>query len=162
MGDFQHTQTFASRKERHCPECGETISVGQRYAKETGSWEGDFYTAFMCLPCKVFTDRYVESMQLNASLNWDEVAYSFGDIIKEAAEYAEYKRPPRQPRPEVRAAVMALFGEIDIAERTYQRRERENARRARASAHRHSLNLAASRRMVRGMSACSAHHASAA
>lgn len=156
MGDFQDSRIIKARKARACPECRGEIAVGQAYCRETGRWEGDFYTRIRCMPCHAFVERYVASMRANSSLNWDEVAYTHGDIIHEAARYVEYKIKPRQPLAEVRDAVMALFDGIDAAEREWRARDRENARRAKAVAKRQRENSFASRLIVRGMSACSA------
>lgn len=156
MSDFQSEKVVTARRQRGCPECGTQILPGQRYARETGCWDGDFYSAVMCLPCKAFADRYVESMRLCSSLNADEVSYTFGDIINEAAEFASFDRPEGQTLTGTRAAVMAMFDKIDADERAYQIRERENARRARAAAARQHAEVLASLRMLRGMERCSA------
>lgn len=156
MSDFQTEKVITARRQRGCPECGSQILPGQRYAKETGCWDGDFYSAVMCLPCKAFADRYVLSMRRCSMLNADEVSYTFGDIINEAAEFAEFDRPDGQSLPASRDAVMAMFDQIDADERAYQIRERENARRARAAAERRHAEVVASLRMLRGMERCSA------
>lgn len=156
MSDFQTSKVVTARKARRCPECRQEIAAGQQYAKETGCWDGDFYSASMCMPCKAFTDRYVQSMQLCSSINWDEVSYTFGDIINEAAEFLDYKAEPRQLFAQKRDAMMALFDEWDAGEKAWQARERENARNAAAWAKRHQQNITASRWIVRGMSQCSA------
>lgn len=156
MSDFQTEKVVTARRERACPECRTLILPGQRYAKETGCWDGDFYSAVMCLPCRAFADRYVESMRLCSALNADEVSYTFGDIINEAAEFAEFDRPDGQTLAGTRAAVMAMFDQIDANERAHQIRERENARRARAAAARRHAEVLASLRMLRGMERCSA------
>lgn len=156
MSDFQTEKVVTARRERACPECRTPILSGQRYAKETGRWDGDFYSAVMCLPCKAFADRYVESMRRCSAMNADEVSYTFGDIINEAAEFAEFDRPDGQSLPATRDAVMAMFDKIDADERAHQARERENARKARASAERWQRHRTASLRMLRGMERCSA------
>lgn len=156
MGDFQTTKIVKSRKERVCPECRETIEIGQKYAKEVGCYDGDLYSAIMCVPCKEFADRYVTSMQRSSSRTWDEVTYTFGDIICEAAEFVDYKAPPRQPRPLMRAAILAQFDEFDRQEKEYQKRERENARRAQEHQQRWFLHRSASIRMIREMGKYSA------
>lgn len=156
MSDFQTEKVVTARKQRRCPECSGQIQAGARYAKETGCWDGDFYSAVMCLPCKAFADRYVKSMRRSSMLNADEVSYTFGDIINEAAEFAEFERPEGQSLPAVRDAVMAMFDQIDADERAYQIRERENMRRARAAAARNHAEVLASLRMLRGMERCSA------
>lgn len=148
MSDFQYRRTVVSRKSRHCPECRSEIPSGTRYSRETGRWEGDLYSAFMCLPCRAFTERYVTSMQHCGSLNGDEVSYTFGSILEEAAEYLDHRIAEGTPYPEVRQSLMALFDPFDEAERAYRARERDNARRAR----RRSMNLAVSRLMILGMS----------
>ncbi len=162
MSDFQNTKVTTARKARICPECRTEIALGQKYAKESGCYDGDFYNAVMCLPCKAFVDRYVQSMQLCSALNWDECTYTFGDIINEAAEFVDYKAEPRQPYAQTRDAIMALFDEWDAGERAEQARERENAKRAKAFAARHHQNVIASLRMIRGMSQCSATRQEAA
>ena len=156
MGDFQTEKVITARRQRRCPECGTPILPGQQYAKETGSWDGDFYSAVMCMPCKAFADRYVKSMRRSSMLNADEVSFTFGDIINEAAEFAEYDRPEGQTLTGTRAAVMAMFDQIDADERAYQARERENARKARASAERWEQHQHFSRLIARGMTQCSA------
>jgi hypothetical protein len=162
VSDFQTSRTVRARRARSCPECRQTIQVGERYSREAGRWDGDFYTAVMCRPCQEFADRYVSSMRVCSALNYDEVAYTFGSIIEEAAEFIGYTRPSGQPLPAVRDAVMALFDEFDEAERAYRARERDEARKAKAAAERYRQHITASRWMVRGMSACSAQPVEAA
>ena len=158
MADFQTAKRVRSRKQRQCPECRAGIGIGQTYRRETGSYDGDFYTAIMCEPCGTFADRYVQSMRASGLYNSDEIAFTFGDIINEAAEHVEFHAPAgrRLSMARKREAVHALFDAFDAEHREYCRRERADRIAAQKLNHRIVLSRMASNQMVRGMTACSA------
>lgn len=137
MSDFQTTTMPKARKSHRCPECGETIQPGQRYARTTGLYEGDFISAIQCEPCHAFGERYHDSLNLCSFLNCDEKVYQFGSMLEEAAEHLGlYRAEDRneQTWPQRRDTMMALFDEYDEAERAEQKRERELRRAAKERA----------------------------
>jgi hypothetical protein len=158
MTDFQTAKRVRSRKQRQCPECRAGIGIGQTYRREAGSYDGEFYTAIMCEPCGAFTDRYVQSMRASGLYNSDEIAFTFGDIINEAAEHVELHVPAgrRLSMARKREAVHALFDAFDADHREYRRREQADRIAAHKLSHRIALSRIASTRMVRGMTASSA------
>lgn len=130
MADFWTTTRQRSRLDRKCPECSETIRAGDVYVREAGACDGDFFSGFMCEPCRAFADRYLNTLRLSECVNPDEVTYCFGEMLCEAAEFIGYRwsegHDALTPAAR-REAMLPLLDEIDEAER----KERERVRNLR-------------------------------
>lgn len=49
--EFSSTKYVKARKEHPCCECGETITVGERYEYVFGKWDGYLDTYRTCMTC---------------------------------------------------------------------------------------------------------------
>lgn len=149
MGDFSHVTKPKTLKPRRCPECAAIIPVGERYARMSGAYDGDFYSAIQCLPCHAFGNRLLKSLALFHGCS--EGTFPFGDMLPHAAEHLDFEWGGpcgADQLPSKRDAMLALFDEVDATERRYQAEERA---RRKASARR-QLCAHWSRLMIMGMS----------
>jgi hypothetical protein len=56
--DFGPSETFPSAKKRwKCEECGEVISVGEKYACVSGKSDGDWFVLRTCMDCHSVTEH---------------------------------------------------------------------------------------------------------
>ena len=58
MSNFYNNTHPKARKEHICDICGEKIKVGERYSKQVGTFDGDFYNNCYCLDCEAVLDAY--------------------------------------------------------------------------------------------------------
>lgn len=56
MPEFCHDSTPRAKKEYKCCECGRTISIGEKYGKARGVWNGEFQTFKTCEHCLIARD----------------------------------------------------------------------------------------------------------
>jgi hypothetical protein len=49
--EFFHSETRKARKVHRCSECGGDIKKGERYQRDSGKNEGEFWTFVTCLIC---------------------------------------------------------------------------------------------------------------
>ena len=50
--DFYRERFPIAKKEHKCDCCFETINPGERYSRETGKYDGDFFDRVLCIPCR--------------------------------------------------------------------------------------------------------------
>lgn len=58
MSDFHSSRTSTARKSHTCSLCGQEITVGEKYARRTGKWCGDFYNQYFHLFCQDLVEKY--------------------------------------------------------------------------------------------------------
>lgn len=56
--DFTSRETPRARKAHRCCECRTAIVPGQSYVRDSGKFDGDFYSEKTCLPCAEIRDCF--------------------------------------------------------------------------------------------------------
>jgi len=74
--EFFQSTWHTARKEHRCCECRQPITVGQRYERIAGKWEGQFDTFSTCEKCADLRD----------SLN-DVTCPAIGNLVETYTEY---------------------------------------------------------------------------
>lgn len=72
MLEFYTDEYPKARKPHTCEFCGRTIERGERYAKQTGKCDGEFFSRSLCQTC----DKILNAFFLDADddyFTWDEV-----------------------------------------------------------------------------------------
>lgn len=49
--EFYNEKIVTARTEHKCECCGKTIAVGEKYCRQNGKWEGDFFSRAYCITC---------------------------------------------------------------------------------------------------------------
>jgi len=70
MIEFSTTKKMKSRKQRKCSLCRETIEVGERYARYSGKYEGDFFDEKYHIGCYNLIGEYCLSTGENEYDDW--------------------------------------------------------------------------------------------
>lgn len=70
MSNFYNNTYPKARKEHICNICGEKIKVGEKYARQTGKFDGEFYSDSYCLDCEAVRNAYFRYLMLEK--NTDE------------------------------------------------------------------------------------------
>ena len=71
MMEFWNERTPKARKEHTCALCGGKIIRGEKYARETGKWYGDFFTRALHLRCAAFEREYCPNV--DNEFTWDDI-----------------------------------------------------------------------------------------
>lgn len=61
MSDFSSTSYPRARKAHHCLECGRTIVVGERYARNVGANDGNFDQWDDCIDCDAWAAAFCDA-----------------------------------------------------------------------------------------------------
>ena len=56
--EFYTDKVVTAKKQHKCYECGETISIGDKYQRCSGKWDGEVLTYKTCLGCMRIRDAY--------------------------------------------------------------------------------------------------------
>jgi hypothetical protein len=80
--DFHSSRWVRIRKPHLCHGCGNKHFPGRRMEYSAGIFEGDFYTYYLCEPCKAFC----------ATLPWDTFSEGFEpNILPEHEGYTKFR-----------------------------------------------------------------------
>ena len=63
---FWNSRHLTAKKEHKCIYCGKKILIGERYHRETGTFEGDFNDYCLCELCKPVVMKYDEGEELSS------------------------------------------------------------------------------------------------
>ena len=101
---FQGKRPTTARKPHRCQSCCRQIAPGEKYMGYAGKWDGDFYTAKLCLCCESLYQLVWEFDTEHGDTLQDE-GLAFNQIFEVAAEfelicYLPITPPPHQPPPQ--------------------------------------------------------------
>lgn len=68
--EFFTTREMKSRKQRKCSLCGEIIEVGERYARYSGKYEGEFFDEKYHIGCYNLIGEYCQHTGGNEYDDW--------------------------------------------------------------------------------------------
>lgn len=71
--EFYNVTTPKARKRHVCEACGRVIEVGETYQRETGKWEGDFFSRAQCLDCANVMDYWTTHLATENEFDYDGV-----------------------------------------------------------------------------------------
>ncbi|WP_295356789.1 hypothetical protein [uncultured Succiniclasticum sp.] len=71
MMEFYNGTYHTAHKEYKCECCGKVIQKGERYSRESGKWNGDFFVRILCVPCRGMLDHYCAEVE--QEFIWDDV-----------------------------------------------------------------------------------------
>lgn len=69
---YNHKKPIA-RKEHICEMCGQKIMVGERYSRDVGKYDGDFFTRDLHLDCSETLLRFIKEEDVD-EFRYDEIA----------------------------------------------------------------------------------------
>lgn len=78
MEFFNDTRNVA-RKPHKCEACGRTIEAGELYRRQSGKWEGDFFTRAWCCDCEAIMEYYFEHIAMESEFDYWEVQDEIAD-----------------------------------------------------------------------------------
>ncbi len=58
MMEFYNRMYLKARKPHKCEFCGRTIERGEKYSRETGKYDGDFFCRKLCIPCERMLSKF--------------------------------------------------------------------------------------------------------
>lgn len=78
-GETLSAAIVRARKQHECTVCGRDIHPGQRYARQAGTFEGEFYANKVCRTCYLAEDRandgeecfYYSDGETRDALRWE-------------------------------------------------------------------------------------------
>jgi len=83
MLEFLDTRKVTARKEHECECCGKTIVKGEIYERETGKFDGEFFTRAWCVDCdRIITwwcANCADDEYLDYAGVWDDLGSEFCD-----------------------------------------------------------------------------------
>lgn len=72
MMDFFNESDPRARKAHKCEACGGIINPGERYRRQSGKWEGDFFSRAWCADCARIMDYYFAELTAENEFDyWD-------------------------------------------------------------------------------------------
>lgn len=57
--EFYRHARMTARKPHTCEYCNESIAAGQKYSRETGKWDGEFFVRKLCLTCEMILREFI-------------------------------------------------------------------------------------------------------
>ena len=71
--EFFTSKIVTAKRQHTCEACGTTIAIGEKYRKETGKWEGDFFSRAWCSDCSNIMDYYFDFLTTECEFDYWEV-----------------------------------------------------------------------------------------
>lgn len=65
---------MTARKPHTCEYCNESIAAGQKYSRETGKWDGEFFVRKLCLTCNMILRDFASELYDGEGFNWGNVS----------------------------------------------------------------------------------------
>lgn len=87
--DFYEDCEVFARKEHRCDECGGKINKGEKYGKQTGVSNGDFYTWKAHLDCKAVV---IELHRIRQEASYEPLCHLY-DFEEEDRGWVKEKHP---------------------------------------------------------------------
>jgi hypothetical protein len=78
MMEFYSESSHVARKPHVCEMCCGTIHPGERYYRENGKWEGEFFTRALHEHCHLMEADYCS--EVDNEFSWDEIIDYISDI----------------------------------------------------------------------------------
>ena len=92
MTEFFNSSEPVARKEHKCECCGRMIKAGERYVRETGKVDGDFFSRAWHLDCKTVMRYYFEWLSIDPEwFDYDEAVLAVEDDLCYGCEKSHWK-----------------------------------------------------------------------
>lgn len=77
--DFATVQTCKARKRYQCYECRDAIEVGTCYQRNTGKYDGDFYSYTTCRGCADIRESFSPDGMVFGGV-WEDMEHNWDDV----------------------------------------------------------------------------------
>ena len=77
--EFISTTNPMAKKVHKCEACGVEINPGERYRRDSGKWEGEFFTRAWCAKCERVLNYYFDFLSVEQEFDYDDVLYDMAD-----------------------------------------------------------------------------------
>lgn len=108
MMEFYSERKSIARKVHTCELCGGKISPGETYYRETGKWDGDFFSRALHAHCHFMEQDYC--CEVDNEFSWDDITDYIADTYccdYEARTDCQYRVTEC---PKIKTALMAKYG----------------------------------------------------
>ena len=79
MLEFMSSSSPIARKSHRCEACGGEIKPGEQYIRESGKWEGAFFTRAWCQSCNRVMQFYFTHLAVEQEFDYDDVLYDLSE-----------------------------------------------------------------------------------
>lgn len=87
MMEFWSEQDIkAARKPHVCEMCGRPINIGESYCRESGKWEGDFFSRCMHLVCHEMEMEYC--CEVDNEFTWSDILEYVAEVYCSKCKHA--------------------------------------------------------------------------
>ena len=77
--EFFTERHVTARKTHRCEACGGEIRPGETYCRQTGKWEGDFFSRAWCAHCEAVMNYYFDFLATEQEFTYDGVRDDVSD-----------------------------------------------------------------------------------
>jgi len=77
--EFANAQICKARKQYKCYECHNVIAVGDQYRRDTGKYDGEFYSYTTCMGCADIRESFSPQGMVFGGV-WKDMEYNWGSV----------------------------------------------------------------------------------
>lgn len=92
MMEFYNERHPRARKVHTCEACRREIRPGEVYCRQTGTWEGDFFSRAWCSDCELVMSYFFDRLAAEDVFDYDEVEYAMQEEICYSCEHSQWKK----------------------------------------------------------------------
>ena len=91
MMEFYNERHPRARKVHKCEACRGEIKPGEVYCRQSGLWEGDFFSRAWCQDCETVMGYYLDRLSSENEFDYDEVEYAVQEAFCDRCEHGQRK-----------------------------------------------------------------------
>lgn len=92
MMEFYNESHPRARKVHKCEACRREIKPGEVYCRQTGKWEGDFFSRAWCSDCELVMEYYFNRLSSESEFDYDDVEYALQEAFCYGCEHGQRQK----------------------------------------------------------------------
>ena len=69
--ELYENKIVTARKDHWCEFCRKKIAKGEKYSREKGLYDNEFFERILCIPCNKMLDEFVS--EVDSEFDWPEI-----------------------------------------------------------------------------------------
>ena len=69
--ELYENKIVTARKDHRCEFCRKKIAKGEKYSREKGLYDNEFFERILCIPCNKMLDEFVS--EVDSEFDWPEI-----------------------------------------------------------------------------------------